>query len=124
MNLKPFKDFLTATLTTDQVFMFHMPETVTDGILILHNLAGAKLDPSLPGYKRAKFQTIVRSNNFENGYAKSKQIMDVFKVAARKTQSNIYFHFIEPLHDPVAFPVSKGNFIEFSVNFETAYTET
>jgi hypothetical protein len=124
MNLVPFYDLLKTKMPSDQLFVFHMPEKLNFGILLLHNLGGAKLDPHLPGYKKGKLQIIVRSSDFESGYAKAVQVMDIFKVIKRQAQGNVFFHFIEPLHDPVAFPASKGNFIEFSVNFLTAYTET
>lgn len=123
MNLIPFRTILISTLTTAPVFMYHLPETVTRAVLLLHNTNGAKLDPNLPDYKKGKLQAIVRSEDFESGYALAKLVLDTFKVVKRHAEGNVLIHFIEPLHDPVPFPVSKGNFIEFSVNFETAYNE-
>ena len=124
MNLLPFRTILLTALDDDtEVFIYHLPDTISEGILLLHNLSGIRLDPSLPDYKKGKFQIIVRSPNFESGYALAKRAMAAFKVVKRYSDGTAFINFIEPLHDPVAFPSSKGNFIEFSVNFETAYTE-
>lgn len=123
MNLKPFYDLLKSKLPPNEVlFMYHMPETVKRGILVLHSLTGARFDNDINGYKKAKFQLIIREVDFQSGYALAKQAMTALKVE-RVTQGLAYFHFINPLHDPVAFPKSAGDFIEFSVNFETIYTE-
>ncbi|MGZ8172583.1 MAG: phage tail terminator protein [Methylobacter sp.] len=123
MNLTSFRTMLVDTLPEIPVFIFHMPETITCGVLLLHNLNGARRDPHLPDYKKGKFQAITRSGDFESGYALAMRVLDAFKVVKRYSDEAMLIHFVEPLHDPVAFPSSKGNFIEFSVTFETAYVE-
>lgn len=124
MNIVPFAQNLQAELPDEaaNTFVLHMPETVQRGILLLHNLNGAKLYPSLPGYKKAKFQAIVRERDFQSGYDLAKQVMAALEVS-RKVIGPLYVHHTTPLHDPVSFPVSKGDYIEFSVNFMTVYTE-
>jgi len=122
MNIMPFGDALAAALTGESVFVYHMPSGVNRGILLLHNLGGATLDPNLPNYKKAGFQGIVRSTDYQSGYDLAKQVLDALTVS-RENFGGLYIHYINPLHDPVAFPVSKGDYVEFSVNFETAYTE-
>ena len=122
MNIVPFAENLQALLPGEGVFVHHMPETAMRGILLLHNLNGSKLFPDMPGYKKAKFQAIVRERDFQSGYDLSEQIMDALKVS-RKAIGPIYVHYTTPLHDPVSFPVSKGDYIEFSVNYMTVYTE-
>ena len=86
---------------------------------------GAKLDPNLPGLKKGKLQAIVRAsrNDFESGYALAKLIIVTFKAVKFTKIDGVLIHFIEPMSDPIPFPVSKGNFIEFSCNFETSYIE-
>lgn len=128
MNLNIFYAALKAprvgqTPITEPVYIYHMPETISFGVLLLHNLNGSRLDPSLPGYKKGKFQAIVRSGDFESGYALAERVMAIFKVVKRETHEGAFIHFIQPLHDPVAFPASKGDFVEFSVNYETTYVE-
>jgi hypothetical protein len=123
MNLKPFWDILSPRLPEQQVFMYHLPDSFMEGVLILHGAVGAKLDPDLPDYKRAKFQVIVRSDNYESGYGIAKQVMAVFKAVNRYSDGIMLIHFIQPLNDPISYPVSKGGFTEFSVNFETVYVE-
>lgn len=123
MNLKPFWEILVAGLPDQQVFMYHLPETVKEGVLIMHGGSGAKLDPDLPDYKKSRLQIIVRSTNYESGYDLSKQVMNVFKAVNKYSDGIVLIHFIQPLNDPISFPQSLGNFTEFSVNFETVYVE-
>lgn len=123
MNLVPIYNLLRSKVSGEAVYMYNMPENVTRGIEILHNLNGAMLDQEMWGYRKGKFQTIVREKNFQSGYSLAKQVMDALKVS-RVTQGSTYIHFITPLHDPVAFPKSAGDFIEFSINYETAYSES
>lgn len=125
MNMLPLRQILINNgFPSKEIFVYNMPEAVERGVLLLHSLNGAKLDRYIPDYKRANFQAIVRASDFKSGYALSESVMAAFKVIKRYQQDDVFFHFIEPLHDPVAFPVSKGNFIEFSVNFRTTYIET
>jgi Bacteriophage minor capsid protein len=123
MNLIPLRNFLLDKVQGESIFVFHMPFSVKTGVLLLHNLNGAKLDCELPGYKKAKFQAIVRSSNFETGYQLSKDISKAFQGAKRITLDGVFYYFIKPIHDPVAFPTSAGDNIEFSVNYETIYIE-
>jgi len=122
MNLNPFYLILTGQISSP-IYMYHLPESVSEGILLLGSASGAKLDADLPDYKKAKFQAIVRSNNFQSGYDLAKQVMSIFKEIKSYSDDVAFIHFIQPLHDPIAFPSSKGNFTEFSVNFETVYVE-
>ncbi|MGZ8497414.1 MAG: phage tail terminator protein [Candidatus Binatia bacterium] len=124
MNMNPFCDLLIASMPGVEIFTYHLPETVREGVLLLHNLNGAQRDPTIPHYKKAKFQAVVRSDNFESGYALSSQIIATFEAVKGHTAGNVLIHFIRPLHDPVAFPKSKGDLVEFSVNFETVFIET
>ena len=124
MNLIPFKSALSVAIIDVPIYMYHLPEEVTKGILILHSMSGVKLTSELPGYKKGKFQVIVRiGNNFQDGYQTALSIIEAFKTVQNKTYDGVYIHFVEPLNDPIAFPKSKGSFIEFSLNFSTAYTE-
>ncbi len=123
MNLKPFYAILTDSIAQVPIFINYMPETVTEGILLIHTLSCAALDPSLPDYKKARIQIVVRATDFESGYALAREALVTFKVIKRHRQDGVFISFIEPLHDPIPFPASKGNYTEFSVNFETAYVE-
>lgn len=123
MNLKPFKRALDFQNLKKDIFIHSLPEDSKEGILITHGLNGASLDPDLPGYKRAKFQVIVRALDYESGYELSKSIIDIYSAIKSEKVLSIFVYFIQPLHDPLAFPVSKGGFTEFSVTYETVYIE-
>jgi hypothetical protein len=123
MNLMPFWSILSSAITDQEIFIYHLPETFSEGVLITHSGNGAKLYADLPDYKRAKFQTVVRSNDYESGYDLAKRVISAFKAVLKYSDGIMLIHFIQPLHDPISFPTSEGNFIEFSVNFETVYVE-
>ena len=123
MNLIPFRFALITKITNIPVFIYHMPEETPEAILLLHSMSGVKLTSELPGYKRGKLQVVVRSATYVSGYAISKRVIDFFKTVTQQTHNGVYIHFIEATSDPIAFPRSKGGFIEFSLNFTTAYTE-
>ncbi len=121
MNLDPFADEL-ETVVSVPVFVWHMPEGINVGVLLLHNLGGARLSPDLPCFKRGKFQAIVRHTNYQEGYALAKQVLTGLTLG-RKELGSLTVKHSTPIHDPVTYPVSKGDLIEFSVNFETVYVE-
>lgn len=126
MNLIPFRQvILDSAITTVPVFMYTMPDTVTSGILLMGGHGGAKLDPYQPGMRTGRLQIVIRvtPENFESGYALASQILAAFKVVKRQTIGSMFVHFVEPLHDPINYPLSKANLTEFSVNFETMYSE-
>lgn len=123
MNLEPFFQIVKTKLPGERhIYKAHMPNNVKRGVLILHPLGGAGIDPNLPKYRKTRFQAIIRDTSFQSGYDLAKQVSDALEVA-RVTVGTVYIHFVRPLHDPVGFPQSGGGFIEFSVNFETAYVD-
>jgi hypothetical protein len=105
------------------LFMHSMPEKVKQGVLLLSGLGGTKIDPYLPGFYRAKFQVIVRHQDHQQGVALADQVKDALTL--RQVQmTGAKFHFIQPIHEPVVFPVSKGDNLEISINFDAAYVAT
>jgi hypothetical protein len=124
MNLLPFVDYLKDNLgTPEPVFLYNMPETANSGILLLHSLLGATFGDDLPGYKKASFQAIVRHATYPEGYQLAKRTMQVLDVY-RQEMGGLYVTRCKPRHDPVAFPKSRGDMIEFSVNFDVVFVET
>jgi len=123
MNLEPFYQLVKTALPQERgLYKAHMPNNVKRGILILHQLSGATIDPNLPNYRKTRFQAIIRETSFQSGYDLAKQVSAALEVA-RVTVGTVYIHFVRPLHDPVGFPRADSGFIEFSVNFETAYVD-
>jgi hypothetical protein len=123
MNLDPLRTLILNSYPSMKVFIHQMPETIKKGALILPPLGGAKLDQEIPGYKRAKFQIICRDINFQSGYDAAKALMTTLKVSRLNVGNDFYIHRSVPLHDPMSFPKSAGDYFEHSVNFEIFYSE-
>lgn len=123
MNLDPFAEYL-RLLISESVFVWHMPENYEVGVLLLSSLPGSKLHETIPCYKRGKFNAIIRHRDYQSGYSLSKQVSEHLKMNRQNLDEGlINVKFCRPTHDPVAFPSSKGDLIEFSINFETSYVE-
>jgi hypothetical protein len=122
MNLVPFHTYLQSVFSDESIFLINMPPAITRGILILHNSGGAKLDANLPDYKVANIQLIVRDIDYQSGYAFAVSVLKAFTIF-ETTVGGIEIKYINPLHDPLLFPLSTGGLTEFSLNFKTAYVE-
>ena len=123
MNLEPIADYLQEQMPLTSVFLYHMPETVKSGVMLLFNLNGAQ-HTDIKGYKKGLFLAIVRALDFPSGYALAKQIMGHLELNRARLNENYYIHSIRPLRDPVAFPVSKGDYTELSVEYSLIFSET
>ena len=125
MNLKPLADYLNPLLNPTPVFVYAMPETVKTAVLLLPDLSkGARWDHDLPGYRKANFLVVVRSINFQAGFALGKQAEE-WLVKTINTQVGAFFiKQIFPLRDPLPFPKSTGDFIEFSAEMTVFYIDS
>ena len=105
------------------IFIHRMPEKVTAGILLLSRLTGTPIDREIPGLRKTSFQVIVRGRDYANGYNLAEQISALLTIEGGML-GDINIHWILPKHEPVVYPVSKGDLLEISVNFEAVYVAT
>lgn len=105
------------------LFAYNMPETSNLGVLLRQPLTGAEIDYELPGYRKAKFQVIVRCKpvEIEQGLVKITEFVDMITVLSEMNLSGMQIKYMRPRHDPVLYPVSEGNNLEYSVNFDVVY---
>lgn len=121
MNLDPIRDYLEEaiyTLTTGRtLFSYTMPPTVTRGVLLIPSQTGLEIDHEVGGSSSGRFQVIVRSEDFDAGsnlaYLISKEL-----TLLNKALTEYVVVYCRPRHQPVYFPRSEGDQIEFSVNFD------
>lgn len=104
----------------ENIFVHMMPSSVSQGILLLSPLSGVPIDHELPGYRKTSFQAIVRHTSHASGKALAEQMSNALSLV-NTTLSGYDVKFILPRHEPVVFPVSEGDFLEISVNFEAVY---
>lgn len=105
------------------LFMQMMPADAKNAILIRSPLAGTKINYMLPGFFFGEFQVIVRTLATEDGAAIMADVInDLTLVEA--TLGNQFFNYCRPRTQPVAFPLSKGNLVEQTVQFDCCFVES
>jgi hypothetical protein len=126
MDLKPLIDKLAdegfGIFGTD-LFIFQMPPGPRQAIMLRERLQGTPINHELPGYFRTIFQMVVRHPSYVDGMALAKQVSAALAVTQEGTVVGPQtFNYIRAQTEPVGFPVSEGNLIEFSVFFDVCYT--
>lgn len=105
------------------LFIHHMPESVNEGILVIGPESGTMIDHHLPGYRRTSFQLIIRANEYGSGEERAEKISESLTGDGISMQG-MYVKRVHPRHEPIVFPSSKGDLLEFSVNFDIVYVVT
>lgn len=102
------------------LFAYQMPEIVDQGVMLLDDLSGSQKDHELPGLHRGKIQVIVRHTDYASGIALVQQVSDALAVQ-NITIDTMDIRYLRPRSEPIVYPFSKGNHLEFSVTFDTVY---
>jgi len=105
------------------LFAYNMPETPNIGILLRQPLVGAEIDYELPGYRKSKFQVVVRckATQIEQGRATIDDFVAKITLMQETALTGYTIKFMRPRHDPIVYPISEGANLEFSVNFDVVY---
>lgn len=119
MNLIPFAqrlhDLKIGTLEKT-IFINMIPISANNGILLRNPLVGTKINYEMKGYLNTEFQVIVRASNYKIGEDLMKRVFDAL------TLDNTSVHgyrvtLCYPTFEPVVYPLSDGNLLEFSTDF-------
>ena len=105
------------------IFVNFMPEDCKVGIVLMQKMTGTMIDYELPNYRHGPatgFQLIVRHSSNTKGLALINQAAAALTMVNTQMM-DMWVNFSRPKHDPVVFPRSTGNLLEFSVNFEANY---
>lgn len=102
------------------LFAYHLPDSVDRAVLVLDDLSGSQKDHELPGLHRGKVQVIVRHTAHAEGIALTKRVSDALTVS-NATIDNMDIRYLRPRSEPIVYPFSKGDHLEFSVTFDTVY---
>lgn len=112
------------TLSKD-VFVHRFPPTVNEGLLVLARLEGQEIDAGMGSYRRGPFQIVARSANVLTAQRKIRAAIPAVTfygwrslppAGLASTPSRVLF--IRVLSEPVIYPVSDGDLIEASADFE------
>lgn len=112
-------------LGTD-LFCHHMPAQIERGVMVTGDLAGTDIDHELPGWRQGRIQVIVRDPDHTQGLTRTRQVIAALTLGqlalpATAGAPAIRLRRLRPVHDPIVYPRSDGDQVEFSVNFEAAW---
>lgn len=103
------------------IFINNIPSTLTLAIGVFSKLTGDMIDHELPGYVKTSFQLVVRCQNAQAGEQLITQATEAITLHKETVMTNAHVKYVRPRHYPVSFPLSDGNLLEFSVNFDACY---
>jgi hypothetical protein len=108
------------------LFCHTIPATVSAGLAIVGSLAGSDIDYDLPGWRQGRIQVIVRNANHQAGLTKSRQVIAALTLNDRDLPAvagapAIRLRRLRAIHDPIVYPRSTGDVLEFSMNFEAIW---
>lgn len=124
MNLLPLINRLQAAgLGTpgDSLFVNMMPPQCEKGTLLRQPLTGTAIDYYLPEYFKTRVQVIVRTHDFEEGQELIKQVVNALTIKTPTQLDAMFVRYLRPVTKPVSFPMTLGNFIEFTVPMDICY---
>jgi hypothetical protein len=103
------------------VFAYNMPGDIKNGILVVSWMP-AEIHPDIWGYKIGEFTVVVRDPDYKDGLLISNKIKQELTVE-NEVWSDWKILFSRAKHDPMVFPRSEGNGLEFSVNFQCRFID-
>lgn len=101
------------------LFINMLPIDTPLAVLLRNSLTGTEIDYELPGYSKTQFQAIVRAPSYPQGESLMKKLTTALTFLDI-TVGNYYFNYCRPRTEPVVFPLSEGNLLEFSVYFDVS----
>lgn len=122
MNLKPLTEYLDQKkvgVFGKTLFINMLPISVPLAVLLRNSLSGTEIDYELPGYSKTQFQAIVRAPGYPQGEALMAKLTEALTL--NDVTIGIYhFNYCRPRTEPVVFPLSEGNLLEFSTYFDVS----
>lgn len=126
MNLMPMADILQSAglgVQGETIFINRMPPAAQRAILLRSPLAGTKIDYELPGFYQTEFQLIARSHDYADGEALVTQAMAMLLIEVETDIDGVRVNYCRPRTDPITYPLSLGNLLEFSVTFSICFVK-
>lgn len=119
--MEPIRDYIAEQFPEVPAFMFHLPETAVPGVLVRSPMGGSRYSEGMgEDYRKSSLQVVVRHRNYPDGYALSRAIADALKLSQTQLDGMYVVH-MRPDSDPVAYPISRGDAVEFLINFTVSY---
>lgn len=122
MNLLPLAQRLQASnvgTMGKNIYINMLPIDVSLAVLLRNSLTGTEIDYELRGYSKTHFQAIVRAPSYPQGEALMNKLTAALTLSDT-TVDTYHFNYCRPRTEPVVFPLSEGNLLEFSVYFDVS----
>jgi hypothetical protein len=124
MNLLPIVEYLKSQRPTLSFFVHHMPESVDTGVLLRIDLPGARRYVEIPGYRRGEFIAVIRHADPGKGYQLASEIAKLLDWRGpRELEPTFKVKQCVPLRDPIPYPETAGDHIEFAVEFRIHFVD-
>lgn len=109
---------------TPPIYINMMPAEAETAILLRSPLSGTKINYELVGYYKTEFQIIVRGHghSYVEIEALMAQVIDTLTVSTESLVDTMRIKYCRPRTEPVVFPLSNGNLLEFNVMFDIAFS--
>lgn len=104
----------------ENLFVHEMPSEVKSGVLMLEPLRGFEKDHELPGYRKGRFGVVVRAPDYQTGYPICLAVEKALTLVEADCGA-FFVKYCRSVHDPVRFPVSGADLIEFSLHFDACW---
>lgn len=123
-QINEFIDFIeNAAIATEGVdlFIYSAPAEIDECVLLKPSNDPPIIDPERPLYYKGKFQTIVRTNKFEDGLDKCKDLQSALTLF-NETTATIKIKECRPLHEARVYRRGDSGAIEMSITYLATYT--
>lgn len=124
MNLIPLTqrlEELNVGVQGKTIFINMIPADATRGVLLRNPLTGTPINYELPGFYRTEFQLIARAGDYQAGEALVEKATAALTLSAGTALGTMRFRHCRPKTHPSAYPLSKGNLLEFACDFDVAF---
>lgn len=106
----------------ETIFVYHMPEQIREGVLLIEDPEGTEIDPDIPQWRKSEFRAIVRGFDYQSAMTVAKQVQSALDLH-RLTVGGYQFVRVRTTHEPIPYPVPDSDLIEVSVNLWAVYIE-
>lgn len=107
----------------ENLFVHRMPAEIKQGLLLINNAGGPRVDPYIPDYRRCRFRLIARGISPSNAIGQINAVLPIFDaIRGQVVDSAIEVKQLTRENDPVVFPPSYGsNALEATIALNAVY---
>lgn len=126
MNLIPVANYLQGLGVASigvNLFISFMPAEVTQGILVRENFGGTKINHYLPGFHKASFMMMVRSNDATAGRVLIQSAIDALTISMDTVMDTTTVHYMRARNLPYMYAPTGSQNVEIAVNMDCCFLD-